>query len=1248
MLFVAALFTSLPALLLSARFVTLTPTAEAVSTTVVISQIYGGGGNSGATLTHDFIELFNRGTTTVDISSWSVQYASSGGDAWAVTNLCGSTVAGTCTMPPGTFYLVQEAQGSGGTTPLPPPVNASGNIAMSATTGKVALVSSRTALDGTCPKGNSGVVDFVGFGSTPSTANFCFEGSGPTPAPSNTSAVLRAANGCAETDDNASDFSTGSPNPRNSATTPAACVAVTAIHTIQGSGDASPLVGQSVTTTGVVTLLRTSSNAGGGPAEGFFLQTPEADADPNTSEGIFVFTGGVPTYTSPATPIAVGDELRVTGTVNEFGTGGTLTGLGSVTNIESVDTGNPLPNAVTITAADLPPNAPPSQPQLEKYEAMRLSAASLLATTPNDNFFDVETVLPNVPRPQVFREPGIAVSAAVPPDPTSGTPDPNVPRWDENPERLKLDTNGRALSPNNSYTSNVTFTNVAGPLDFASGEYRLIAEAGLDASPDVSAVAVPAPGANEFLVAVYNIEDFDDDATQRRKAALTIRDVMRLPAIVGAVEIFDLADLQALAAEVNSVAPGSTYQAFLVEADGVSEDGDHDVGYLVDASRVSVASATRERVDDTFINPHDGQPETTHDRPPFVLRATVDPTGPSPLPVIVVVNHLRSFNGIEPATGEGPRVRARRKAQAESLAGLLQELQADNPGVPVISVGDYQAFQFNNGYDDPLSVLKGNPTPDDQIVVDQSPDLVNPDFLNLVDELPPAERYTFNEEATMQALDHILVNQSARARNTRVAVGRVNADFPEVPASDFASNAARPERNSDHDPVVAYFSLGSPQAAGSLVISEFRFRGPGPEVVGASLLDDFGSAFGAFGGFGGPRDTPGFGGPAATFNPQEPNVAVDTSPQANDEFVEFYNNTDSDIFVAAADGSDGWALVAADGQTRFIIPSGTRIPARGHYLAVNNLGYSLAGHRAGLGEVGPAGAVGDILLNASGNGIGGYTLDIPDNSGVALFRTANPLNFNMSERLDAAGYAGVPELYREGKGFPVGGAETTSDLEYAFFRDYRPTGRPKDTGDNALDFLSADTAGTPGLGLGQRLGVPGPENSTSPVERSSDFFVTLLNPSLSSSASPNRVRKVCGPAEECDPNRSQFGTMSIRRTVTNNTGAPVAQLRFRIVEVTTFPRPNGMTADIRAVSSDDIEVTINGQPFNVRGTTVEEPPNQPHGGGWNTSLNVGFVALEAPLADGESVSVQFLLGVQQTGNFKFFLNIEALPAPNVV
>lgn len=188
-------------------------TATSSRAQVVISQVYGGGGNSGATYTNDFIELFNASPNSVSIDGWSVQYASATGSSWQVTTLTG-------TLAPGQYYLIQEGAGAGGTTPLPTP-DASGGINMSGTAGKVALVNNSTALTGTCV---TGVIDLVGFGTTAS----CFEGAGRTPAPSNTLAVLRAGNGCTDTDNNNDDFATGSPNPRNTASPIQSCTACAA------------------------------------------------------------------------------------------------------------------------------------------------------------------------------------------------------------------------------------------------------------------------------------------------------------------------------------------------------------------------------------------------------------------------------------------------------------------------------------------------------------------------------------------------------------------------------------------------------------------------------------------------------------------------------------------------------------------------------------------------------------------------------------------------------------------------------------------------------------------------------------------------------------------------------------------------------------------------------------------------------------------------------------------------------------
>ncbi len=169
---------------------------------IVISQVYGGGGNSGATLRNDFIELYNLGANPVDVTSWTVQYGSSGGTTW--TNR--TTLSGI--IQPGHYYLIQESAGSGGTVFLPTP-DATGTISMSATAGKVALVSSTTALTGACPTGGS-IVDFIGFGA----AN-CSE-TNPTPALTNTTAAIRNGGGAIDTDNNFADFSNGLPNPRNS------------------------------------------------------------------------------------------------------------------------------------------------------------------------------------------------------------------------------------------------------------------------------------------------------------------------------------------------------------------------------------------------------------------------------------------------------------------------------------------------------------------------------------------------------------------------------------------------------------------------------------------------------------------------------------------------------------------------------------------------------------------------------------------------------------------------------------------------------------------------------------------------------------------------------------------------------------------------------------------------------------------------------------------------------------------------
>jgi hypothetical protein len=382
--------------------------------------------------------------------------------------------------------------------------------------------------------------------------------------------------------------------------------------------------------------------------------------------------------------------------------------------------------------------------------------------------------------------------------------------------------------------------------------------------------------------------------------------------------------------------------------------------------------------------------------------------------------------------------------------------------------------------------------------------------------------------------------------------------------------------------------------AGNLIISEFRLRGPGS-----------------------PRD----------------------------EFVELYNPSEESVTVNTADGSTGWMLAySADGTTPVplaVIPNGTTIPARGHYLVTNNT--------TNTGANGPysLNAYPSVAVRAS-DGDASWSADIPDNSGLAVFRTALAANFNATTRMDSVGFTTqAPGLFKEGAGLPPL-STTAADYasEHTVFRSLA-TGRPRDTENNAADFVFANAAGTD-LGMGARVGAPGPQNVHSPVQRNDRVKAGLIDPLVSFAAAPNTVRRQCADAgvEECVAGRSDAGTFSIRRRWTNNTGADVTTLRFRLVELTSGPAPAG-TAILRPITSGQVTgvaVTAGG-PVTIEGTTLQTPPAQAGGGGQNSSLAAGTVTLDAPLAPGASVNLQFLLGVVQPGAYRIFVNAEVQTSP---
>lgn len=313
-----------------ASFVPTAAFAAPDGSTVVINEVYGGGGNSGATYTHDFVELYNPTDAPVTLDGLGLEYRSATGGSGGVTALAG-------TVPARGYFLVQQAQGNGGTTPLPTP-DQIGSLSMGATNGQVLLLPTTTRFSGSGDvAGNAGVIDAVGFG----TAN-TFE-TAATPALSNSTAAARTTAG-ADTDSNAADFTVGAPTPQNSGgvtpeptPTPTPTPTETpapielAIRDVQGPGDTSPVEGQTVTVQGVVTAdYRT------GGFNGFNIQDPAGDPHDGKSDGLFVYGANA--------RAEIGQSVRVTGVVSEHeGMTEITPGAGGVTVLaESLGTVTPV------------------------------------------------------------------------------------------------------------------------------------------------------------------------------------------------------------------------------------------------------------------------------------------------------------------------------------------------------------------------------------------------------------------------------------------------------------------------------------------------------------------------------------------------------------------------------------------------------------------------------------------------------------------------------------------------------------------------------------------------------------------------------------------------------------------------------------------------------------------------------------------------------------------------------------------
>jgi len=778
-----------------------TPAQAAPSTTIVINEVYGGGGNSGATYTNDFIELKNIGSTDVDVSTWSVQYASGGatGTNYQVTKLTGH-------IPAGETYLVEEAAGTGGTTPLPAPdvkAPAGGGIAMSGTAGKVALVSSQTALSCTIPNCDTapGVVDYVGYGSAVDSET------APTPAPSNTMPVSRTGG---DTDNNSTDFTTGAPSPDSCG---AVCVTeeppppptgecgdpATFIHQIQGSGAAfDPAFGGTRIIEGVATAVMLG---------GVFVQEEAADVDtdPQTSEGIFVFLSG-------QTPPQEGSLVRVLGTVAEFGGKTQLTDV-TVKSCAAVPT--PIvPTPVTFPVA--------STTDLERFEGMQVELTQEMVISEYFNyarFGEVVVGLPLVGQDRLFTptavvEPGDAARALAAEYARRIITIDDVSTA-QNPSAIPHPGNGEPFSLTNRFRGGDAITGIQGILDDSFNRYRIQPTVyGTYTAKNARPADAPAVG-GQIQVASFNVLNYFltlDQGTNKCGPALNqdcrgaddaAERTRQRDKILAALTKLD-ADVVGLMEMENSpgVEPAEDLVAGLNERLGAGTYTYVDTGVVgTDAIRVGMlykpGTVTPVGTFDILNSADDPRFDDTKSRP--MLTQTFDEVS-SGERFTVSVNHLKSKGSActgDADTGDGQgNCNETRTQAAEAIVDHLAEDPTSSGDPDHLIIGDLNSYD----HEDPIDAL------------------VAGGFTDMVKQFNGEYAYSYVFDGMAGYLDHALASTTLVGQVSGAAEWHINADEPSIldydmsfkpPAVD-ALYAPDPYRASDHDAVLVGLNLQSP------------------------------------------------------------------------------------------------------------------------------------------------------------------------------------------------------------------------------------------------------------------------------------------------------------------------------------------------------------------------------------------------------------------------------------------------------
>ncbi len=818
------------------------PAAEAAvspTATVLVDEVYGGGGNSGAAYNQDFIELVNTGTTPADLTGWAVQYASATGTSWQVTALTG-------TIPPGGSYLVGEAFGSN--TALPGfTADVTGTIAMSGSTGKVALTSTTTKL--TCGTGCATlpeVADLVGWGPTASS----YAGTAPAAATTNATSVSRTAHG--NTADNAADFAVGTPTPTglgDPGPGPDPTPTVAAIEQVQGTGSASPLADTLVTTRGVVTAVYAA-----GGLNGYVLQTPDVDrtGTPGASPAVFVYS---PTT---AASVTAGQYVEVTGTVKEFnGLTEVSVPSGGLTALAGSPTVTPLLTAWPTTDAE--------REALESVLVVPTGDFTVSNTYSTNQYGEVGLAAGDTPlvQPTDVARPGTPEAAAVLAD--------NAARGvvlDDGASVDFLGSANRALSP--SYVSATDPVRVGAPVTFTAPvvvDYRNDAwklnptgpmTAGATAPATFKNTRTPAPDevGGDLRLATFNVLNYFTSLgvdlpgcvayTDRNGDGVTVKSGCDAR---GAWDADDLARQQAkIVAAINGLDADVVGLLEIENSAVVDGTPDEALSTLVDALNAAAGGAVWAYVPSSTQLPPVSEMDVITSA--LIYRvAAVSPTGPAlalgtesaaggafdnarePIgqlftpadggqPLFVAVNHLKSKGSAGPwpgdaDTGDGQgSSNESRVRQATALRDWVASVTTPDQAVALI--GDFNSYTA----EDPLQVL------------------YTAGYTDALRALNPGDS-TYSFGGLSGSLDHVLLNGPALERATGADAWNINAE--ESIALEYSRYNYHgtlyytPDayRSSDHDPVVVGLTRGTVPAAASTTTLT---ASPSSQEVGTSAV----------------------------------------------------------------------------------------------------------------------------------------------------------------------------------------------------------------------------------------------------------------------------------------------------------------------------------------------------------------------------------------------------------------------------